>query len=203
MLEVADIGHVEIAPSSKLRILAGQGKEHRLELRHGVIHARINAPPRLFIVETEAATAVDLGCVYTLEIGEDGSGVLMVSRGEVALEKTGASMVVERGMMAELRPGHGPGTPFSTDSSADIRRALTVYDFERGPLAAVLDAATSRDVDTLLSILDHATLANDRVATARRIGAFVTLPPALRWDDVGSGKDDALLAIHHAVTAGR
>ena len=203
MLEVADIGHVEIAPSTKLRILAGAGKEHRLELRRGVIHARINAPPRLFVVETEAATAVDLGCVYTLEIGDDGAGVLMVSRGLVALEKTGASIVVERGMMAELRPGHPPGTPFATDASADLRRALTAWDFDGGGLTAVLDAASDTDGFTLLSVLARASTSSDRIATAKRIGALLTLPRDLSWDDVGHGTPATLQRIRDAVTAHR
>jgi ferric-dicitrate binding protein FerR (iron transport regulator) len=201
MLEVADIGRVEIAPRSKLRILAGKGEEHRLELDHGVIHARINAPPRLFVVETQAATAVDLGCIYTLEIGDDGRGVLAVSRGEVALEKDAGSVVVERGQMAEMRPGHRPGTPFAGDASVELRRALGAWDFDSGALQPVLTAATANDALTLVGVLDRATTPADRVATFDRIGALVPLPKTFAHDAIAEGNPAALHAVREAVLA--
>ena len=39
-----------------------------------------------FYVDTPAASAVDLGCVYELEVGDDGGGMLEVIYGWVSLE---------------------------------------------------------------------------------------------------------------------
>jgi hypothetical protein len=168
-----------------------------------VLHARINAPPRLFVVETQAATAVDLGCVYTLEVGDDGRGLLMVSRGEVALEKDKGSVVVEHGQMAEMRPGHRPGTPFGGDASVDLRRALGAWDFDGGDLASVLAASTSNDALTLVGVLDRAATSADRTATFEKIGSFVALPKTIERDAIASGDKTALDAVRKAVTAKR
>jgi hypothetical protein len=58
------------------------------------------APPRLFFVDTPSAVAADLGCSYTLEVKDDGAGVLRVvhvdetpgegmhARGEVRLSRS-------------------------------------------------------------------------------------------------------------------
>ena len=48
--------------------------------------ARVVAPPRVLVVETPAADAVDLGCAYALEVEADGSTRLSVTSGQVALE---------------------------------------------------------------------------------------------------------------------
>jgi hypothetical protein len=61
-------------------LVAARWTDHRLALDHGAIEARIWAPPRLFFVETPSARAVDLGCVYTLEVDRAGAGRLSVPR---------------------------------------------------------------------------------------------------------------------------
>jgi len=48
----------------------------------------------IFIVETPLATAVDLGCKYTLEVQEDGSSLLHVTLGLVALERDARETIV-------------------------------------------------------------------------------------------------------------
>ena len=62
-----------------------------MALDRGTIHARIWAPPKLFFVNTQAALAVDLGCAYTLQIDEQGAGLLRVTSGWVGLEREGAT----------------------------------------------------------------------------------------------------------------
>ena len=46
--------------------------KHCLRLAHGRLSARVTAPPRLFVVDTPAATAIDLGCAYDLAVLTDG-----------------------------------------------------------------------------------------------------------------------------------
>ena len=66
---VGGIGTVEVEPNTRLQLVAND-RVHRMALERGTIHARIWAPPKLFVVNTEAATAIDLGCAYTLQMDE-------------------------------------------------------------------------------------------------------------------------------------
>jgi hypothetical protein len=181
VLDVADLGRVELAPSTRLRILPatadsprvpGEKEPHRLELVRGVMSARIDAPPRLFIVQTRAAAAVDLGCAYSLEVGDDGGGLLRVGKGEVALETEGRSVVVHRGEVCETRVGPGAGTPFGVASTAHFRRALSAWDFEHAALADVLSAATKDDTVGLIRALERAANATDRGHIVDRLDAL-------------------------------
>ncbi|MFO0615493.1 MAG: FecR domain-containing protein [Polyangiaceae bacterium] len=202
ILEVADLGRVELAPSTRLRILPakgpdsarpGQKNEHRLELDHGTLNARIDAPPRLFIVETKAAAAVDLGCAYTLEVGEDGSGLLRVGKGEVALEtSSGRAAVVHRGEVCETRVGAGAGTPFSVTSTPRFRRALSAWDFEHGSLDDVIGAATKEDTAGLVRAIDRASTRSDREKLVKKLDDLSAGPSATERDGVLDGERSAL-----------
>src|SRR5690349_3738825 len=65
-LQVASIGEVEVRDQSQVRLLESREGRQRLAMPFGTMHARIYAPPAVFIVDTPAARAVDLGCEYTL-----------------------------------------------------------------------------------------------------------------------------------------
>lgn len=149
-IRVADIGAVNVAPGSRLRLVGTAPNEHRLELTKGAISAKVNAPPRLFVVDTPAATAVDLGCAYHLEVGADGETArLRVELGEVSLEGKGRSAWVPAGAVCDTRRSTGPGTPFAEDAPPALVSALARFDFEGGgrPAAsAALAAARPRDV---------------------------------------------------------
>lgn len=58
-VQVASIGDLTVYGGSRLRLVGTGGREHRFELASGRISARVTAPPRLFVVDTPAATAVD------------------------------------------------------------------------------------------------------------------------------------------------
>ena len=83
-INVGRIGRAEIGPNSRLRLVRAEGTEHRLALEQGTMHARIWAPPRFFLVETPGALAIDLGCVYSLTVAPDGSGLLRVEIGRAS-----------------------------------------------------------------------------------------------------------------------
>jgi len=85
-IAVESIGQVEIDPNTRVRLVLTQPTEHRLELAHGKMSARIWAPPRLFFVDTPSAVAADLGCAYTLEVDDAGASLLRVTSGWVALQ---------------------------------------------------------------------------------------------------------------------
>jgi hypothetical protein len=137
-VEVANIGEVEIAPNSRVRLVNTSADEHRLALKKGILQAKIFAPPRLFIVDTPSAVAVDLGCEYTLEVDDEGNARLHVTSGFVALENGKYESIVPAGAIALTRKGRGVGTPFAEDASAALRAALFKFDFADGGEAALL-----------------------------------------------------------------
>jgi hypothetical protein len=137
-VRVGLIGFVDVEPNSRLRLLAAELADHRLALERGRIRARIWAPPKLFYVQTPSALAVDLGCIYTLEVDDSGAGALRVQRGWVAFEQEGRESFVPEGAMCVTRPGVGPGTPVYESATAELQNALQKIDFElRGPEGGV------------------------------------------------------------------
>lgn len=189
-LHVGAIGDVEVAPNSRLQLLNASPTDQRLALRHGSIHARIWAPPRLFVVETPSARAVDLGCEYTLDVDSTGVGLLHVTSGYVSLESRARTVVVPAGTMAATRPGAGPGTPFDDGASDAFRAALDVLDFGGGDrekaLATLLASARDRDGVTLWNL--RARLGpGDWTRVYDRLAALVPAPPGVTRAGVLAG----------------
>jgi hypothetical protein len=158
-ITVADIGSVEIAPNSRVKLVGTDKTEHRLSLERGQLHAKIFAPPRLFVVDTPSGKAVDLGCEYSLVVDRVGNSILRVTGGFVALEDGGRESIVPAGMMCLTRKGKGLGTPFSAESDDAFKKALEQFDFSgRGSsaLQAVLAKADFYDMITLWHLLSRA-----------------------------------------------
>src|SRR3989441_8341120 len=76
---VADIGHVDVKPGTRIRLVRARARDHRLALAPRAIFAQVDAPPRLFFVEMPAGVAVDLGCAYALEVDSSGNGLIHVT----------------------------------------------------------------------------------------------------------------------------
>jgi hypothetical protein len=156
LVRAADIGRVEVDPRTRIRLLETSRTEHRLDLARGTIHATVVAPPRLFFVETPSAVAVDLGCIYTLEVDDSGAGLLSVSFGKVSFERDGRESIVPRGARCRTYPGIGPGTPYFEDAPERLQRALESLDFGKwglDDLDTVLTHARPRDTLTLWHLL--------------------------------------------------
>lgn len=155
-ISVGQIGEVKIEPNSHIRLVSAQDDQHRLALTRGKMEAFIWAPPRQFFVDTPSAVAVDLGCSYTLEVGDDGQGFLRVTMGWVAFEWQGRESFVPAGAVCATTPGRGPGTPYFNDAPAELQSALLRFDAEpkdASALAAVLAAARKQDALTLWHLL--------------------------------------------------
>lgn len=166
---VSSIGELNIAPNSRVRLLASAPTDHRIQLTRGTVDALIWAPPRLFFVDTPSATAVDLGCAYTLSVDEQGNGELSVTAGYVALEHAGRESIIPSGAKCLTRKGPGPGTPFDSSASAALRAAVERFDF--GPsagrpsaLATILAEARVHDAVTLWHLLSR-TIGAERART--------------------------------------
>jgi anti-sigma factor RsiW len=159
-ISVGDIGEVRVEPNSRIGLVAARAEEHRLAIPKGKLHAFIWAPPRQFYVDTPSAVAVDLGCTYTLEIKDDGQGLLQVTTGWVAFEWEGRESFVPAEAECVTRPRLGPGTPYFGDASRELRDALAQFDTAQSgdsarasALDAVLTRARKKDAITLWHLL--------------------------------------------------
>ena len=183
-LDVADVGRLDVRPGSELRLVRSDAEQHRVELRRGSVHAFVDAPPRLFVVDTPAATAVDMGCEYELTVDESGDGELAVHLGWVALERDGRDVFVPAGHSCPIASDVGPGTPRSDDAAEELVAALDRLDSAADARArsdasrAALAACDDGDAVTLWHLLPHAE-AGSRTAVYERLAA-VEPPP----DDV-------------------
>jgi hypothetical protein len=178
-----ETGRVEVDAGSRLRLVTNGPGRKRLSLERGTIHATIWAPPGEFVVDTPSAVAVDLGCVYTLQVDDSGAGLLRTTMGWVGFKLNGHESFIPAGAVCKTRPKIGPGTPYFEDASASFRDALYRFDFE---------SHTPAERNALLGILLVDVRKNDaltlwhllaRVSDADRPGVYDRLvalapPPA-------------------------
>lgn len=178
-LTVGRIGTVDVAVGTDVQLLPSKRSEHRLALSRGTIHAHINAPPRLFSVETPSGTAVDLGCEYTLDVDSLGNSTLVVMSGWVSFEDHGRESLIPAGMRTITRRGGFVGTPFRDDAPDSLRAALTAFDAgDHGDtvIAALLRSARPRDAVTLWHLAKR-TAGDQRGRVFQRLTQLVP-PPA-------------------------
>ena len=159
-IKVADIGFVNIDPNSRVQLVKTQTTEHRIALKKGKLSAFIMAPPRLFVVDTPSATAVDLGCAYTLEVDEAGNSLLHVTSGWVSFVLNGREAFIPAGAMCATRKGEGVGTPYFANASEAFKSTLQKLDFSKVENAEalvknILTEARSEDALTLWHLLDQ------------------------------------------------
>jgi hypothetical protein len=183
-VQVAEIGELIVDPDSRVRLVETGSKRKRIAVEVGTIHAAIWAPPGEFVVDTPSATAVDLGCAYSLTVAEDGSGTLRTKMGWVGFHQNGHDSFIPAGAMCLTRPKQGPGTPFFEDSPNALRSALRTIDFETldsaaraSALRSVLSQARPRDAFTLWHLLARVN-EKERPMVYERLAALVQAPPA-------------------------
>jgi hypothetical protein len=199
-LAVGHIGQVDVDPNTRVQLLQAGGREHRFSLERGTIHARIWAPPKFFFVNTPAATAIDLGCAYTLHVGDDGSGLLRVTHGWVGFERDGREAYIPQGAVCATRRDRGPGTPRYEDAPSGYGPALTLLDF--GPaepsgrseaLTLILSQARRRDALTLWHLMSRGS-DDERARVYDRLAALAP-PPASVTRELAIGGDRDALAL--------
>ncbi len=169
-LTIANIGKAQVAAGSAISLITTSAHEHRLALRHGRMHATVVAAPRLFIVETAAATAIDLGCEYDVAIDRAGVGSLTVMTGAVELTSKFGAIVVPAGYSASLAPNQGAGVPILTASKGYLAEIAT--DIAAGkPIAATRwQAPTDDDTITLAYLLPRLDAASRALVVDLLIG---------------------------------
>lgn len=180
-LSLKEIGTVRIAPQSQVRLVSLKEHEQRLELQQGEIHARVVAPPRLFVVDTPATTAVDLGCEYVLRVTDRGETELNVISGAVALEGKGHPVFVPQGFKARTTRERRTTLPTRDGSTPLFREALAAIqasDINAVPqetLATLLREAKKWDSPTLFELLKRLP-PQQQSAVAEQLAALI--PPS-------------------------
>lgn len=184
-IRIGLVGRVTVLPNSRMRLVEMRPGRYRMALEHGKISARTLAPPFTFVVDTPGPTAYDVGCAFTLETDEHGSGLLRVTSGWVQLELDDRQILIPAGAASVLHSGGNLGTPYLEDAPEALRAALARLDFgpqnasaRGGALADLLATARPRDVFSLLEMLRTATGEERRRIVDRGI-ALVPPPPGV------------------------
>jgi hypothetical protein len=190
-VDVGDVGVIEIEPNTRIGLVKAGSTDHRLSLARGTMHAFVWSPPGQFSVYTPSARAVDLGCGYTLQVADDGSGFLRVISGWVAFENEGRESFVPAGAMCETRAEYGPGTPYQQDVPRAFRAALRSLDFgtqggRNAALDAVLSEARREDAFTLWHLLRRVT-DDERPRVYGALAGLVPPPAGVTREGVLSG----------------
>jgi ferric-dicitrate binding protein FerR (iron transport regulator) len=193
-LEIADIGDLTVHGGSRVRLVGTGSDEHRLELAEGRVSALVVAPPRLFVVDTPGASAVDLGCAYELAVDGEGRTHLQVTAGAVSLEGHGLVAYVAAGNEVVAVRERGPGTPIAIDATKPLRDAVARFDAgDPAALDELLAVADQRDSFTLWNLLGR-TEGEARSAVYRRLDSIHPHPESVPERDILDGQPAALEA---------
>ncbi|HLW52437.1 MAG TPA: FecR domain-containing protein [Candidatus Angelobacter sp.] len=176
-------GEIQVEPQTRLRVLSSKSGLNRFQLERGAINVRIWAEPGEFVVDTPSAVAVDLGCVYTLQVNDAGDGLLRTSMGWVGFKLGDRESFIPAGAACATRKKTGPGTPYFEDTAQSFRDFLTVLDVQgsnakeySAALQAVLEEARPQDALTLWHLLPRVP-ESDRERVYDRLAQFAP-PPA-------------------------
>jgi len=199
---IARIGSMVVRPGARVELRATASNAHRLALSRGTIDVGVWAPPGAVVVQTPAGTVVDMGCVFTLDVDDDGVSRVSVTSGWVQLVNFHGEMLVPAGASSEMRPDAAPLVPVFDDAAPAFRDAARALEAEAraGGMAAgegthvvdptLLAAARPRDVLTLLALARALPLARAR-PLVERAAALAPPPAGVSVDAVASGDRDA------------
>jgi len=190
-LTIADIGTAKLGANTIVRLdHTVVGKRHQLFLQQGTMHARVNAPPRIFAVATPSADVTDLGCEYTLEIDRHGAGSIQVITGQVELETgNGAVVLAPAGTHGRLLPGRRASLPLIDGASPRITAAVAeLEDGKPDAIAHVLAAATKADAITIANLARVVSEVHKRTVL-KTLATLVAAPQCTTIDEALADKD--------------
>jgi hypothetical protein len=192
VLESEATGRLEVGPGSRVRLMEDRRGAETFSLEHGLLHARIWAPPRTFVVETPSARTIDLGCEYTLRIAKNGAGTLRVETGWVAFVRRGAESFIPAGAICRTTPKRGPGTPWFEDAAPAFAAAIARLDTgEAAALDQALAAARPQDAFSLWHLMTRLK-PEDRGRVFDRFTQLTSLPPGVTRGAIERGDRQAI-----------
>lgn len=133
LLEIGDIGTVDVGEHARLLVERSGRELHRLFLERGRISAVISADPEVFQIETPAGLSIDLGCFYELEVAPDGSTSIVVRTGAVSFDGKGRHIIVPTDAKARATRRWGPSSPVYLDSSDELLARVERVEFADEP----------------------------------------------------------------------
>lgn len=189
VIEVAELGEVTLTPGTRLRVEEDEEALSSLFLEEGTVVASILAEPRTFQIGTPAGLTVDLGCVYSVSVREDGIADLHVREGRVSFETEGRTVTVPQGARCQSIPGRGPSAPVFTDVEPEfealVRRIESADPPNSSDLKALRSLARRKDTLTLYHMLRNEGRLAVRQAAYNGLKKFI-------HDPVGRSEQDAL-----------
>jgi hypothetical protein len=185
-INAPSIGTIDVAENTTLQLIESRNGRYRLDLRAGTIHAKTTSPPGVFVVGTPKATAIDLGCEYTLSVVPAGEGHLHVTAGWVALNYGFTQSLVPANASAEIDSNGDLTAPVFDDASPRLKAASRQFarSHDDASLELLLSEARARDAFTLLNLFPRAAGAGQRVRIYYRLNALVPAPPSVTRDAV-------------------
>jgi ferric-dicitrate binding protein FerR (iron transport regulator) len=191
-VRVANIGNLTVFGDSRVRLVGTSATGHHMELARGKVAARVVAPPRLFVVDTPVATAVDLGCAYELVVDDDGRTHLRVSSGAVSLEGHGLVSYAPMDTEVVATRGRGPGTPVALAAPDTLRTAVSRFDAgDAAALSAIVEHAELRDTITLWNLLTR-TAGDARSTVVTKLDQLSPRPAGVHAEDIQAGDAAAI-----------
>lgn len=207
-IRVAKLGVVVVEPNSRVRLIATNARRHRIALDYGTISAHMWAPPFSLAVDTPSAALYDLGCAFTLHVGQHGGGRVYVTSGWIEFQTASRSVIVPAGAEAGTQPGVGPGTPYFSDATPALKAGVAKFDSHANDdsiraeaLQSILENARARDALTLLSLMNQLPRFQ-RAMLLDRLAVFVPIPSGYTRDDVLDLREDAMDAYWSALHLG-
>jgi len=202
-LELQSVGEIEVEPDTRLSVISIQPDQQRFDLKRGTIRATIWAPPGRFFVDTPSAQAVDLGCAYTLQVDDNGIGLVRVTAGWVAFDSNGRESFIPASAACVTRPAKGPGIPYYEDASARLQEAVARFDTSGDPAAVltILSEARSRDAITLWHLLRRVD-ASSRGVVYDRLAELIQVPGEVNRQGIVAGDGKMIETLWNALDLG-
>jgi hypothetical protein len=154
-VEIARLGILNAKPGTQLELNTTGPTQHRLTLSRGEIDVRVWAPPGRVGVHTPAGDVIDLGCIFSLAVDEDGAAHLTVHTGWVNLVNTHGNSFVPAGASASMMAEREPQVPLYDDASDTFKRAVRALESntevgDPSSIGTITQEARPRDAITLL-----------------------------------------------------
>jgi hypothetical protein len=180
-VNVPSIGTVDVLPHTTLQLVQGSRDHYLLDLREGSIHARTTSPPGVFVVHTPKASAIDLGCEYTLSVQPSGVGALHVTSGWVELQYGFIQSLVPANAYANIDADGNLSAPVFDDASPALKAAASRFASARddASLDALLREARTKDALTLVNLFARAANGEQRARVYDRLNTLVPAPPGI------------------------
>lgn len=202
-LVLESVGEIEVEPDTRLSVISIKPDQQRFDLKRGTIRATIWAPPGRFFVDTPSAQAVDLGCAYTLQVDDNGIGLVRVTAGWVAFDSNGRESFIPASAACVTRPAKGPGIPYYEDASARLQEAVARFDTSGDPASvlAILSEARSRDAITLWHLLRRVD-ASSRGVVYDRLAELIQVPGEVNRQGIVAGDGKMIETLWNALDLG-